>query len=134
MDQARSSLAKQATRNRYLLEERAKPVTDDGILVKTSGGLSDEWTFRRYKPEDMWAFQSLEQPEVPIPGLNPIDSFVRAKLKLEKIKPAPSAHFRDLVKRAYLDLCTDSLRLPMKFISFDWPGTKSSKSMGRFDR
>ena len=94
----------QATRKRYLLEERAKPVTEDGILVKTSGGLSDEWTFRRYKPEDMWAFQSLEQPEVPIPGLNPIDSFVRAKLNQEKIEPGPTAPFRDLVKRAYLDL------------------------------
>ena len=94
----------QATRKRYLLEERAKPVTEDGILVKTSGGLSDEWTFRRYKPEDMWAFQSLEQPEVPIPGLNPIDSFVRAKLDQEKIEPGPTAPFRDLVKRAYLDL------------------------------
>ena len=94
----------QATRKRYLLEERAKPVTEDGILVKTSGGLSDEWTYRRYKPEDMWAFQSLEQPEVPIPGLNPIDSFVRAKLDQKKIEPGPTAPFRDLVKRAYLDL------------------------------
>ena len=94
----------QATRERHLREERAKPVTEDGILVKTSGGLSDEWTYRRYKPEDMWAFQALKQPEVPISGLNPVDSFVRAKLNREKIKPAPTAHFRDLVKRAYLDL------------------------------
>ena len=93
-----------STIDSYLKEERAKPVTDDGILVKTSGGLSEDWTYRRYKPEDMWAFRALERPEAPIQGLNPIDSFVRAKLKLEKVKPAPSAHFRDLVKRAYLDL------------------------------
>ena len=98
-----------STIDSYLKEERAKPVTDEGILVKTSGGLSEDWTYRRYKPEDMWAFRALERPEAPIQGLNPIDSFVRAKLKLEKVKPAPSAHFRDLVKRAYLDPWTPSL-------------------------
>ena len=82
----------------YLDEERAKPLTDDGMLVKTSGGLSDDWTYRRYKPEDVWAFQTLKKPEVPISGLNPVDAFVRAKLNREKIKPAPAAHVRNLVK------------------------------------
>ena len=94
----------QATRKKYLDEERAKPLTDDGILVKTSGGLSDDWTYRRYKPEDMWAFRTLKKPDVPISGLNPVDAFVRTKLNLKKIQPAPTAHFRNLVKRAYLDL------------------------------
>ena len=93
-----------SVRERYLKEERAKPVTEDGILAMTSGGLSDDWTYRRYKPEDIWAFQTLQRPKVPIPGLNPVDSFVHEKLNLEKIRPAPPAHFRDLVKRAYLDL------------------------------
>ena len=79
----------QVDQDSYLKEERAKPVTDDGILVKTSGGLSEDWTYRRYKPEDMWAFKALERPEFADPGLNPIDSFVRAKLKLEKVKPGP---------------------------------------------
>lgn len=94
----------QATRKKYLDEERAKPLTDDGILVKTSGGLSDDWTYRRYKPEDMWAFRTLKKPDVPISGLNPVDAFVRTKLNREKIQPAPTSHFRNLVKRAYLDL------------------------------
>ncbi|MBT3637708.1 MAG: DUF1549 domain-containing protein, partial [Opitutae bacterium] len=94
----------QATRKTYLDEERAKPLTDEGMLVKTSGGLSDDWTYRRYKPEDVWAFQTLKQPERPLPRLNPVDAFVRAKLNREKITPAPTAHFRNLVKRAYLDL------------------------------
>ena len=94
----------QATQNRYLREERSIPVTDDGMLVETSGGLSDQWTYRRYEPSDVWAFQPLRKPETPLPGMNPIDAFVRAKLRKEKFKPAPRAHFRDLVKRAYLDL------------------------------
>ena len=94
----------QATRERYLREERSIPVTDDGMLVETSGGLSDQWTYRRYEPSDVWAFQPLRKPETPLPGMNPIDAFVLAKLRKEKFKPAPRAHFRDLVKRAYLDL------------------------------
>jgi mono/diheme cytochrome c family protein len=92
------------TRRRYLLEERAKPLTEEGILVQTSGGLSDEWTYRRYKPEDMWAFQPLKKPAPPLAELNPVDSFVLEKLKQKKTQPAPGASFRDLVKRAYFDL------------------------------
>ncbi|MCB1226750.1 MAG: PSD1 domain-containing protein, partial [Verrucomicrobiales bacterium] len=45
--------------------ESHKKVTEDGILVETSGGLGDDWTFRRYKPEDVWAFQPVVKPEVP---------------------------------------------------------------------
>ncbi|MEC8989415.1 MAG: c-type cytochrome domain-containing protein, partial [Verrucomicrobiota bacterium] len=40
---------------RYIAEERAQPVTDEGVLIKTSGGLSEDWTFRRYQPGDVWA-------------------------------------------------------------------------------
>ena len=28
---------------------------DEGVIIPTSGGLADEWTYRRYKPEDVWA-------------------------------------------------------------------------------
>jgi hypothetical protein len=94
----------QETRQKYLIEERVKPLTEEGILIQTSGGLSDDWTYRRYPPEDLWAFQPLTKPKAPIAGLNPVDSFVRAKLNREKVKPAPPSHFRNLVKRAYLDL------------------------------
>ena len=58
----------QETSQKYVLEERAKPVTDEGIIVKTSGGLSDDWTYRRYSPEDLWAFQPLTKPKVPSQG------------------------------------------------------------------
>ena len=47
---------------------------------------------------------TLDQAEGTISGLNPIDSFVREKLNRKEIKPAPPSHFRNLVKRAYLDL------------------------------
>ena len=32
----------------------------DGIVVKTSGGMSPEWTNRRYKPENIWAYQPIK--------------------------------------------------------------------------
>ena len=89
---------------RYIDEERTKSVTDEGILVKTSGGLSDDWTYRRYRPEDIWAFQPLKKPKVPNGAGNPIDAFIGRKLKAAGFVSAPQAHFRTLVKRAYYDL------------------------------
>ncbi|MDH3584363.1 MAG: hypothetical protein OER86_09130, partial [Phycisphaerae bacterium] len=53
----------------------------DGLLVRTSGGLSDDWTFRRYKPKDVWAYRPLTRPTVPgDTDAHPIDAFVDRKL------------------------------------------------------
>ena len=38
---------------------------EDGIVMKTSGGLSADWTNRRYKSEGMWAYQPVTKPAVP---------------------------------------------------------------------
>ncbi|PWG74091.1 hypothetical protein DF186_19685, partial [Enterococcus hirae] len=63
-------------------EEAKKAVTDEGMIVKTSGGLGDEWTFRRYKAEDIWAFLPVVKPDVPQnnetgsgDAVHPVDSF-----------------------------------------------------------
>ncbi len=93
-----------ATQKRYLQEERSKLVTEEGMLVKTSGGISDEWTYRRYKPEDMWAFQPLSKPNNSESSSQAIDAFVQNKLREAKVAPSPQADFRTLVKRVYLDL------------------------------
>ena len=92
------------TQARYITEERAKPVTAEGVLVKTSGGTSEDWTYRRYKPEDVWAFHPVVKPKVPKGAANPIDVFVNRKLKAAGFASAPQADFRTLVKRAYYDL------------------------------
>ena len=34
---------------------------EDGVTVKTGGGLSSEWTNRKYKPEGLWAYQPLNR-------------------------------------------------------------------------
>ena len=92
------------TQARFIVEERAKPVTAEGVLVKTSGGSSEDWTYRRYRPEDVWAFQPLSKPPVPKTAANPVDAFIGRKLKAAGFAAAPQADFRTLVKRAYYDL------------------------------
>ncbi|MDF1814365.1 MAG: PSD1 and planctomycete cytochrome C domain-containing protein [Verrucomicrobiales bacterium] len=101
-------------------------VTDEGMIVKTSGGLADEWTFRRYQPEDIWAFLPLKKPAVPevkdLTGYsrgpnrvqsgtqqgtvapNPVDSFIWAKMEAEGFHPAPKADPFTLIRRASFDL------------------------------
>jgi len=75
----------------------------DGVIVKTSGGLADEWTHRRYKPEDLWAYQPVKKPAIQdTKHANPIDHFIAAKLG--KTKPAPRAEPRTLIRRATFDL------------------------------
>ena len=85
-------------------EERKRKVTADGTLIETSGGLGDGWTFRRYQPEDVWAFQPVKRPPLPDPGANPVDAFVRAKLAAADVEPAPQSDPRTLIRRATYDL------------------------------
>ncbi len=87
---------------------RNEPVSDGGIRVETSGGLSGDWTNRRYKPEDIWAFQPLRPPEPPddprSSGGNPIDAFHRAKLDAAGVAPTERADKLTLLRRASYDL------------------------------
>ena len=92
------------TRAKYTTLERKKIRTAEGLLVNTSGGLSEEWTYRRYLPADIWAFQPIQKTIKPQYSKNPVDAFVLQKLKSTNINPAPQAHFRTLVRRAYYDL------------------------------
>jgi mono/diheme cytochrome c family protein len=79
----------------------------DGVTVKTSGGLSPDWTNRKYKPEDLWAYRPLRRPEIPNPKsqiLNPIDAFILAKLQAAGLEPAPPADKITLIRRATFNL------------------------------
>ena len=85
--------------------EARKTVTEDGMIVRTSGGLGDEWTYRRYQPEDIWAFLPVEKPLIPAAGKkNPIDGFLTAKLSEAGFEPAPMAEPTTLIRRATYDL------------------------------
>ena len=52
------------TQKSYIDKERSKKITNEGVIVNTSGGLSEDWTYRRYKPEDLWAFEKLKNIKI----------------------------------------------------------------------
>ncbi len=83
----------------------------EGVTVATSGGRSPEWSHRKYKPKDLWAYRPLKRPVVPVRGLdpaaarNPIDAFLQQKQKDKGIaRTAPPADKRTLLRRATFDL------------------------------
>ena len=94
----------EAEQEKHRLAERAQIETEDGVIVQNSGGLGDEWTYRRYKPADTWAFQPITKPTVPADVANPIDFFIDRKLEDAGIRPAAQADARTLIRRASYDL------------------------------
>ena len=91
-------------------EDRVALIRDqyaEGVIVQTSGALSDEWANRRYKEEDLWAYQPIKNPVVPFSknkGANPIDAFIDHRLEQYNIPAAPPADRRTLIRRATFDL------------------------------
>lgn len=80
-----------------------KWTAEDGIIVKTSGGLSPEWTDRKYQREGLWAYQPVTKPAPPMNDGNPIDALVVAKLP-RGLASAPPADRVTLIRRATFDL------------------------------
>ena len=78
---------------------------EDGISVKTSGGLSADWTNRKYDPAGLWAYQPIRTDWSKLDQLatNPIDALVEAALP-EGLQVAPPASRRELIRRATYDL------------------------------
>ena len=81
----------------------AKWSAEDGVTIKTSGGLSPEWTNRKYKPDEMWAYQPVKKPTPPTNQGNPVDAFIMAKMPAG-LTVAPSADRVTLIRRATFDL------------------------------
>ena len=93
----------EAKRDRIRRREWAIPETEDGVIIGTSGGLSDEWTYRRYAKEDVWAFRPVVKPDVPA-GANPVDALLGERLAEAGIEPAGEADPRTLIRRVTFDL------------------------------
>ncbi len=93
------------TEQAYLEEERARERTAKGVMVETSGGLSEGWTNRRYQPDDLWAFRPLRKAAPPeSDASHPIDAFIGRKLAEANIPAAPDASKLILIRRATYDL------------------------------
>ena len=77
-----------------------------GVVVQTSGGLDDDWTNRRYKQEDLWAYQPLSNLDVPteLKSDHPIDAFIDRRLEELGLTPALPADRSTLIRRATFDL------------------------------
>lgn len=84
------------------------PTNEEGQLVRTSGGTSEEWTNRRYDPHDLWAFQKLaDKKEIlsdEVELHEAIDRFVAEKLASANLPAAKQAEPRHLIQRATWDL------------------------------
>ncbi len=93
------------TERSYIEADRASGRTADGVTVTTSGGLSEEWTNRRYQDEDLWAFRPLRHRTPPESDADhPIDAFVARKLADANLTPASRASKLILIRRATYDL------------------------------
>lgn len=85
-------------------EDWNRPLTDEGVIVTTSGGLADGWTYRRYDPADVWAFQPVEKQSVPAGADHPVDAFVYSKQAEAGVAAADQADPRLLIRRVTFDL------------------------------
>lgn len=103
-------------RTTVLLAQPDPWAADGQLRIPTSGGLTDDWTRRPYKPEDMWAFQPVQVEgarggvgngavkEAGGPKGNPIDGFIDDRLAAAGLTPAPAADARTFIRRATFDL------------------------------
>jgi mono/diheme cytochrome c family protein len=97
----------EAKRKELTAKHADKWSAEDGILVPTSGGLAADWTNRRYKQENLWAYLPVRKPDLEkerkSEGENPIDTLLAAKMPAG-LAPAPLADRRTLLRRATFDL------------------------------
>ncbi|MGI9472816.1 MAG: PSD1 and planctomycete cytochrome C domain-containing protein [Rubripirellula sp.] len=73
---------------------------EDGVLVATSGGLADAWTYRRYLKDEVWAFQPLKEEF----RFDSIDGFINDQITEAGLEPAASATPEELMRRVTFDL------------------------------
>lgn len=88
-------------------QEWAVRENEEGLIVDTSGGQADDWTYRRYQREDVWAFQPLKQinlDQLKTEKQHPIDFFIQRKLEDKKIAASQEADAHTLIRRATYDL------------------------------
>lgn len=77
---------------------------EDGVTVRTSGGLESAWTNRKYVSADLWAYQPVLRFEIPDhEDRNPIDLILEAAWPTG-LTPASPASRRELLRRATFDL------------------------------
>ncbi len=92
-----------AARIEWLQREYRRTAGDDTVVVPTSGGLTPQWTQRRYARQDVWAYQPLRRVSPPPGAEHPIDAFLLARLP-KGLDVAPPADRATWIRRATFDL------------------------------
>ncbi len=78
--------------------------SEDGVIMKTTGALSPEWAERRYKPENLWAYQPVKKPALDESSpIHPIDQLISLRMPKD-MRPAPATDARTFIRRATFDL------------------------------
>ena len=87
-------------------DERMPPPKSNRHLSPAQKDLLRRWVAEGAPFEGHWAFRAPVRPAVPeVPGAtNPIDAFLRRRLQVEGLAPAPEADRRALLRRVTLDL------------------------------
>lgn len=86
-------------------DERMPPADKGRALYPTEIETIREWIRQGAKYSEHWAFLPVTRPVPPsISSNSPIDAFVQARLKKEKLSPAARASPETLIRRATLDL------------------------------
>ncbi len=88
------------TQQQIMKAEQQVDENEFGVLVATSGGLGDQWTYRRYQKEEIWAFRPVRE----LFDFDSIDAFIDDKLKTADLSPAAMASPEQLLRRATFDL------------------------------
>ncbi len=94
----------EARRKEIERENEKKWAAEDGITVKTSGGLGADWTNRKYDPSGLWAYQPVKKIALDSKGKrNAIDVLIEQALP-EGLSVSARADRRTLIRRATFDL------------------------------
>ncbi|MEX2169142.1 MAG: PSD1 and planctomycete cytochrome C domain-containing protein [Pirellulales bacterium] len=85
---------------------RMPPIDSHKELGPEEIELLQRWIAEGAEYEPHWAFVRPTRPKLPevASAGNPIDAFVRERLRLEELQPAPEADRRTLIRRLSLDL------------------------------
>ena len=90
------------------LEQLSAPDLDagDGVVVRGLGGLSSDWSGRRYERVNLWAYRPLSdgpRDDLFVEG-DFVDDFIRRKASAMGVPLASTADRRTLIRRATFDL------------------------------
>jgi hypothetical protein len=85
-------------------EERMPQQSSERSLSEDQKQTLRRWIAEGAVYEKHWSFVPVKRPDPPLPGLHPVDAFVRARLQEEHLAPAPEAEPIAIIRRLSLDL------------------------------